>query len=139
MTKGTSDIWHFDEVLVWIGGVQHCLWRAVGQHGIVLDIPAQEKRDGAAAKRFFRRLLKGLQHKPKCLITDGLRSHGVTQCAMLHGVKHQTSRCLGIAPEAVRGLKALQQPIKAYALPARNSLSSRMFAWVMPAASNASS
>ena len=43
------------------------------QHGVVLDILVQEKRDGAAAKRFFRRLLRGLQYQPKRIVTDGLR------------------------------------------------------------------
>jgi putative transposase len=33
----------------------------------VLDILVQEKRDGAAGKRFFKRLLQGLQYKPKRL------------------------------------------------------------------------
>jgi putative transposase len=47
-----------------------------------------------AAKRFFRRLLKGPQYKPKRLITDGLRSYGVAQRALLPGVKHRTSRYL---------------------------------------------
>jgi putative transposase len=47
-----------------------------------------------AAKRFFRRLLKGPQYKPKRLITDGLRSYGVVQRALLSGVKHRTSRYL---------------------------------------------
>ena len=51
-----------------IGGVQHYLWRAVDQHGVVLDILVREKRDGAAAKRFVRRLLKGLHYRPKRLI-----------------------------------------------------------------------
>ena len=69
-----GDTWHLDEVFIRIGGVQHYLWRAVDQHGVVLDILVQEKRDGAAAKRFFRRLLKGLHYRPKRLITDGLRS-----------------------------------------------------------------
>jgi hypothetical protein len=31
-----------------------------------------ERRDGAAAKQFFRRLLKDQPYKPKRLITDGL-------------------------------------------------------------------
>jgi putative transposase len=74
--------------------VLHYLWRAVDQHGVVLDILVQEKRDGAAAKRFFRRLLKGLQYKPKRLITDGLRSYGVARRALLPDVKHRTSRYL---------------------------------------------
>ena len=89
-----GDTWHLDEVFVRLNGVLHYLWRAVDQHGIVLDTRVQEKRDGAAAKRFFRRLLKGLQHKPKRLVTDGLRSYGVARRALLADVKHRTSRYL---------------------------------------------
>jgi putative transposase len=49
-----------DVVFIRIQGVQHYLWRAVDQDGVVLDILVQEHRDGKAAKRFFRRLPKGL-------------------------------------------------------------------------------
>ena len=34
------------------------MWRAVDQHGNVLDILIQKKRDGRAATRFFRTLMK---------------------------------------------------------------------------------
>ena len=89
-----GDTWHLDEVFIRIRGVLHYLWRAVDQHGVVLDILVQEKRDGAAAKRFFKRLLQGLQYKPNRLITDGLRSYGVARRALLPDVKHRTSRYL---------------------------------------------
>jgi len=49
--------WRLDEVFIRIRGVQHYLWRAVDQDGVVLDIPVQERRDGNAAERFFKRLL----------------------------------------------------------------------------------
>ncbi len=39
-----------------IGGVTHWLWRAVNEHGDVLDVLLQENRDTGAAKRFLRRL-----------------------------------------------------------------------------------
>jgi putative transposase len=89
-----GDTWHLDEVFIRVRGVQHYLWRAVDQHGVVLDILVQEKRDGTAAKRFFRHLLKGLQYKPRRLITDGLRSYGVARRTLLPKVKHCTSRYL---------------------------------------------
>ena len=54
-----GDKWHMDEVFIRIQGVQHYLWRAVDQNGVVLDILVQARRDANAAKRFFRRLLKG--------------------------------------------------------------------------------
>jgi len=53
-----GDKWHLDEVFVGINGVQHDRWRAVDQDGHVLDILVQRRRDRAAAKKFFRRLLK---------------------------------------------------------------------------------
>ena len=77
-----------------IRGVQHYLWRAVDQHGVVLDILVQDRRNGAAAKRFFKCLLHGLRYKPRRLITDGLRSYGVAQRAVLPDVRHRTNRYL---------------------------------------------
>ena len=51
------DKWFLDEVFLKINGVQHYLWRAVDQHGAVIDILVQPKRDRFAAIRFFRKLL----------------------------------------------------------------------------------
>ena len=47
-----GDKWHFDEVFVKINGTTHYLWRAVDQHGNVLDILVQSRRNAVAAKRF---------------------------------------------------------------------------------------
>jgi transposase-like protein len=63
-----------DEVFIRIQGVQHYLWRAVDQDGVVLDILVQPRRDAKAAKRFFRQLLKGLQYVPRVIVTDKLRT-----------------------------------------------------------------
>ncbi|WP_043342136.1 IS6 family transposase [Belnapia moabensis] len=89
-----GDTWHFDEVFLKINGVQHYLWRAVDQHGVVLDILVQSRRNATAAKRFFKRLLAGLKFKPSRIVTDGLRSYGVAQRELLPKVKHRTSRYL---------------------------------------------
>ena len=89
-----GDTWHLDEVFIRIRGALHYLWRAVDQHGVVLDILVQNRRNGTAAKRFFKHLLRGLQYKPRRLITDGLRSYGVAQRAILPDVRHRTSRYL---------------------------------------------
>ena len=89
-----GDKWHLDEVFIRILGVQHYLWRAVDQDGVILDILVQERRDGKAAKRFFRRLLKGLQYVPRVIVTDKLRSYGwrsVICCPMSSTDKVATS------------------------------------------------
>jgi putative transposase len=57
-----GDKWHLDEVFVQINGAHRYLWRAVDQHGNVLDILVQSRRNAMAAKTFFRRLLKGLRY-----------------------------------------------------------------------------
>jgi putative transposase len=62
-----SDKWYMDEVFIRIQGEQHSLWRAVDQEGVLLDILVQARRDGHAAKRFFKRLLTGLQYEPRVI------------------------------------------------------------------------
>ena len=62
-----------------INGATHYLWRAVDQHGDVLDILVQSRRNAVAAKRFFRKLLKGLRYVPRVLVTDKLRSYGAAR------------------------------------------------------------
>ena len=54
--QGFGDTFYIDEVFVKIRGKQYYLWRAVDQDGEVVDVFLQARRDGAAAKRFFRRL-----------------------------------------------------------------------------------
>src|ERR1700738_5328495 len=44
-----GDKWFMDEVFIRIGGKLHYLWRAVDQHGNVLDILVQSRRNARAA------------------------------------------------------------------------------------------
>ena len=69
-----GDKWHLDEVFLKINGKIHYLWRAVDQEGNVLDILVQSRRNKAAAKKFFRKLLKGCECVPRVIVTDKLGS-----------------------------------------------------------------
>ena len=69
-----GDKWHLDEVFVGINGRLRYVWRAVDQHGNVLDVLVQSRRNAVAAKRFFCKLLKGLRYVPRVLVTDKLGS-----------------------------------------------------------------
>ena len=89
-----GDKWRMDEVFIRIEGVRQYLWRAVDQDGVVLDILVQRRREGKAAKRFFRRLLKGLRYVPRVIVTDKLRSCGMAQRQPLPKVEHRHSRYL---------------------------------------------
>ena len=44
-----------------INATIHYRWRAVAQHGSVLDVLVQSRRHAVAAQTFFRRLLTGLR------------------------------------------------------------------------------
>ena len=89
-----GDKWFLDEVFIRIRGKLHYLWRAVDQDGNVLDILVQSRRNTKAAKRFFRKLLKGLQYVPRVIITDKLKSYAAAKRTILPGVEHRQSRYL---------------------------------------------
>src|SRR4028119_1763923 len=89
-----GDKWHLDEVFLKINGKRHYLWRAVDQDGNVLDILVQSRRNKAAAKKFFRKLLKGCTYVPRVLITDKLASYGAARRELLPSVEHRQSRYL---------------------------------------------
>ena len=86
--RGYGDTFYIDEVFVKINGKQHYLWRAVDQDGEVVDVYLQAKRDGAAAKRFFRRLLRSHGGQPRKIVTDKLRSFGVAHHLHAHCCAH---------------------------------------------------
>ena len=86
-------------MFVEINGAQRYLWRAVDQHGNVLDILVQSRRNAVAAKKFFRKLLKGLRYVPRVLVTDKLRSYQVAHRALMPSVEHRRSRYLNIHTE----------------------------------------
>ena len=89
-----GDKWFLDEVFVRIRGKLHYLWRAVDQHGNVLDVLVQGRRNKKAAKRFFRKLLKGLCYAPRVIVTDKLGSYGAAKREILPSVEHRQSRYL---------------------------------------------
>ncbi len=51
-----------------INGEQHYLWRAVDQDGTVLDLLVRRRRNKAAVRKFFRRLLKALQYVRRAVL-----------------------------------------------------------------------
>lgn len=53
-----GDEWHLDEMVVSIRGGRHWFWRAVDQHGAVLDVLVRRRRDAVAAQRLMRKSLE---------------------------------------------------------------------------------
>ncbi|MGW1658059.1 IS6 family transposase, partial [Streptomyces atratus] len=93
-----GDKWHPDEVFIKVNGELKCLWRAVDQNGNVLDVLVQNRRDKAAARRFFRRLIKKTRTVPRVVVTDKLRSYS----AVFH-----RGHCRGCSQPTPKALKKL--------------------------------
>ena len=90
--RGYGDTFFLDEVFVKIQGKQQYLWRAIDQDGEVVDILLQVRRDGKAAKRFFKRSLKKCRNEPRKIVTDMLRSYGVAHRELVPDSIHDTSQ-----------------------------------------------
>jgi putative transposase len=90
--QGFGDTFFIDEVFVKIRGKQQYLWRAVDQDGEVVDVFLQARRDGVAAKRFFKRLLRNNRGEPRKIVTDKLRSYGVAHRELIPDTIHDTSQ-----------------------------------------------
>ena len=90
--QGYGNTFFIDEVFVNIRGKQHYLWRAVDQDGEVFDVFLKSRRDGNAAKRFFKRLLKTHRLEPRKVVTDKSGSYSVAHRELIPETIHDTSQ-----------------------------------------------
>jgi putative transposase len=114
--RGYGDTFYIDEVFIKINGKQHYLWRAADRDGEVVDVYLQAKRDGVAAKRFFKRLLRSHGGEPRKIITDKLRSYGVAHRELIpdtiHSTKHYENNRAEQSHEATRVRERVMQKFK---------------------------
>jgi putative transposase len=54
----------------------------------------QDRRDKAAARRFFRRLMKKTRTVPRVIITDKFRSYGAAHREVMQSVEHRSHKGL---------------------------------------------
>ena len=95
---GTGDRWFVDETYVKVAGRWTYLYRAVDQHGQVIDVLVSERRDGAAARAFFIRALNW-GPSPVEVITDRAP------------VYPRVIDELALAGRALRGLASIRQSV----------------------------
>jgi transposase-like protein len=65
-----GDRWFVDETYVEVNGVWRYVYRAVDQHGQVIDVLVFRPRDADAARRFFQRTVAALKVTPGEVVTD---------------------------------------------------------------------
>jgi transposase, IS6 family len=62
--------WYVDEVFLFHGAAKRYLYRAVDEHGQVIDVLLRERRNLASAQAFFRRARASAETDPAAIVTD---------------------------------------------------------------------
>lgn len=78
-------------MFVRIGGKRHCLYRAVDQEDVVIDIAVQKWRGTTAAARLFRRLIQRQGDGPHRLVMDKLKCYPAAHRQTMPGIIYETT------------------------------------------------
>src|SRR4051794_19986795 len=89
------------------------VYRAIDQHGQVLDVLVSIRRDAAAARRFFRRVLTSLKVTPGEVVTDAAAVYPAVLDELIPSAWHHVERYANNRIEADHGqLKHRLRPIR---------------------------
>ena len=107
-----GDRWFVDETYVKVSGRWTYLYRAIDQHGQVIDVLLSQRRDLAAARRFFRRALRE-GTVPAEVTTDRAPAYLRVLDELIPSALHVTERYANNRLEADHGrLKARLRPMR---------------------------
>ncbi|HEY3004274.1 MAG TPA: IS6 family transposase [Kribbellaceae bacterium] len=84
--------WHVDETYVKVAGSWRYVYRAVDEHGQVVDGYVSGRRDAAAARRFFDRALATAVIEPSEVVTDQAATYLAVLEHRLPDAWHRTER-----------------------------------------------
>ncbi len=108
-----GDRWFVDETYVKVNGVWRYVYRAVDQHGQVIDVLVSKRRDGDAARRFFRRVLTTLGVMPVEVVTDAAPVYPRVLDELVPAAWHHVERYANNRIEADHGrLKHRLRPMR---------------------------
>lgn len=108
--------WHLSDVVIFMRGKKHLLWRTVDQDGFALDVVVQSHSNASVAKRLMRKLLKRQGLVPRVMITDKLRSYGAAKREIMPSVKLRSHKGMNSQaenshqPTQPRVMKRLKSP-----------------------------
>jgi len=107
-----GDRWFVDETYVKVAGTWLYVYRAVDQHGQVVDVYVSKKRDVKAATRFFSAAIRA-HGEPAEVTTDRSPALARTIVELLPGMHHDTTQYANNRIEADHGrLKARLRPMR---------------------------
>ena len=109
---GAGGRWFVDETYVKVAGRWRYVYRAVDQHGQVIDVYLSPRRDTAAATRFFRSAI-GSAGEPAEVTTDRAWALARVIDELLPGALHDTAQYANNRIECDHGrLKARLRPMR---------------------------
>ncbi|MDP1876265.1 MAG: IS6 family transposase [Actinomycetota bacterium] len=107
-----GDRWFVDETYVKVAEVWRYVYRAVDQHGEVIDVFVSHRRDIASARRFFTTALAG-HRAPVEVITDRAPALAIVIEELIPAAFHNTGQYENNRCEADHGrLKARLRPMR---------------------------
>jgi len=107
-----GDRWFVDETYVRVAGVWRYVYRAVDQHGQVIDVFVSKRRNVTAATRFFEMMLAG-RERPREVTTDLAAPLLRVVDVLLPEVLHDTSQYANNRIECDHGrLKVRLRPMR---------------------------
>jgi transposase, IS6 family len=110
-----GDRWHVDETYCRVSGAWAYLYRAIDQHGQVVDVYCSARRNAAAARAFFARAIGETAVRPTRVTTDKARCYPPALRAVLPASKHRASRYLNNGLERDHGhLKQRLRPMRGF-------------------------
>jgi len=115
--RGTAgSTWHADETCLRGNGRWCSLYRAIDRDGNPVEALLREKRDVAAARRFFARALDVAGHAPEQVTTDGHDAYPrAIRETLGPGVSHRSSRYMNNRIEQDhRGIKQRYNPLRGF-------------------------
>jgi transposase-like protein len=106
-----GDCWHADETYVKVAGRWRYVYRAIDQHGQVIDVYVSPRRDTHAARRFFTGVLRD-HGEPAEVVTDRAWALRAVVDELMCDVFHHTEPYANNRIEADHGrLKARLRPM----------------------------
>ncbi len=105
--------WRVDETYLKIGGRWRYLYRAIDEHGQIVDVYLSDRRNAAAAHRFFKQAVDTSNVTPTQVTTDKAKSYPKAVRAVLPTVEHRSSKYLN------NGLERDHQHLKGRIRPMR--------------------
>lgn len=102
-----------DETYVKVNGVWRYAYRAIDQHGQVIDVLLSARLDADAARRFFHRALATLKVKPVEVITDAAPVYPAVLDELVPFARHHVEQYANNPIEAEHGrLKHRLRPMR---------------------------